>query len=367
MRQSRRRYKKAMKRICFISQFPPPVHGLSVAVKTLYDNIDKHKFTVEKINIAKNRNFLFNALKIIVSKADLYYFTISQSLPGNLRDLIILFLLRRKRFVIHLHGGGFYSLLCKVSPLRRKLNYKYINNAAGVVVLSESLKFNFDKIVPEDKIFVVGNGIDSLFSYNSLDEKLENIKRKEITDVLYLSNFIEAKGYKRILEIALLEKRNILRGNTQKFRFHFAGMFYKNVHKKEFFKFIEDNDLSDVVVFHGEVSGEEKKILFNKCDIFMLLTRYEKEGQPISIIEAMSCALTVIAANFKGIPELVQCGENGILVDDNSDEEIYDMILNLSAEQLVKFSRNNFYKSKKYTKENYVTGMEKIFSLCTDK
>lgn len=353
-----------MKKICFISQFPPPVHGLSVAVKTLYENIDKDKFSAEKVNITKNSNFLFNIFKIITNKADLYYFTISQSSFGNLRDLAILFLLRKKRFVIHLHGGGFSALLSELSPFRCKINRKFINNASGVIVLSDALKFNFDRLISEDKIFTVKNGIDGLFSYDNLDDKLNEIKNKEIIDVLYLGNFIESKGYKRILEIALLEKRRILNENPQRFIFHFAGMFYKNADKKAFFKFIEDNDLSDVVMFHGTVFGDEKKTLLNKCDVFMLLTRYEKEGQPISIIEAMSCSLTVISTDFRGIPELVKPGENGLLVTDASNEEIYEMLLNLTTEQLIKYSTNNFYKSKNYTKKSYVEEMEKVFSLC---
>lgn len=51
--------------------------------------------------------------------------------------------------------------------------------------------------------------------------------------------------------------------------------------------------------------------LLNKSTIFVLSTRFE--GLPISIIEAMSNGLPIIASNVGGIPELVKHGINGYL------------------------------------------------------
>ena len=88
-----------MKKICFIAQFPPPIHGLSKAVETLYNSnlnseINPHgEFEFEKVDITNNKNFIKNLLKISQSKADLFYFTISQTKGGNLRDLVIFKLL----------------------------------------------------------------------------------------------------------------------------------------------------------------------------------------------------------------------------------------------------------------------------------
>lgn len=59
-----------MKKICFIAQFPPPMHGLSKAVETLYNSnlnfeIDSQgEFEFEKVDITNNKNFIKNLLKI---------------------------------------------------------------------------------------------------------------------------------------------------------------------------------------------------------------------------------------------------------------------------------------------------------------
>ena len=54
------------KKICFIAQFPPPIHGLSKAVDTLYNSELNScvslngEFEFEKIDITNNKNFLKN-------------------------------------------------------------------------------------------------------------------------------------------------------------------------------------------------------------------------------------------------------------------------------------------------------------------
>lgn len=78
------------KRICFIAQFPPPMHGLSKAVETLYNSELLNEFEFEKVDITNNKQFFMNLARIFKSKADLFYFTISQTKGGNLRDLLFL-------------------------------------------------------------------------------------------------------------------------------------------------------------------------------------------------------------------------------------------------------------------------------------
>ena len=85
------------KKICFIAQFPPPIHGLSKAVDTLYNSELSKEYDFEKVNLTNNKKFINNLLKIKNSKADLFYFTISQTKGGNIRDLIILKLIILQR------------------------------------------------------------------------------------------------------------------------------------------------------------------------------------------------------------------------------------------------------------------------------
>ena len=101
------------KKICFVAQFPPPIHGLSKAVDTLYNSNLSEELEFEKVDITDNKKFLKNLWLILRSKADLFYFTISQTKGGNLRDLIIFKVLelQHKKCLIHLHGGYYRQLI----------------------------------------------------------------------------------------------------------------------------------------------------------------------------------------------------------------------------------------------------------------
>jgi glycosyltransferase involved in cell wall biosynthesis len=73
---------------------------------------------------------------------------------------------------------------------------------------------------------------------------------------------------------------------------------------------IRAQHLEDCVHFNGFVSGDLKKELLSRTDVFVLPSY--NEGLPISILEAMSYGCAIISTPVGGIPEVVR--ENGILV-----------------------------------------------------
>src|SRR5262249_33607454 len=62
--------------------------------------------------------------------------------------------------------------------------------------------------------------------------------------------------------------------------------------------------------FHGFVSGVRDCI----ADMDILVLPSRAENFPISILEAMACAVPVVATKVGGIPEMVEDGESGVLV-----------------------------------------------------
>ncbi len=354
--------------ICFIAQFPPPINGLSKAVSTLYNSELKNKFEFEKIDITNNLKFIKNLSLIKKSNADLFYFTISQTKYGNLRDLIILqFLIaQKKKCVIHLHGGYYRKLVDNDLPNWQKdLNYKLIRNLEGVIVLSNSLKYIFKRMISKNKIYVVKNCIEDtlLLTDTEVSKKLNTLKEKQVIHILYLSNFIQTKGYQIVLEIAKLEKENVSLGNKPRFYFDFAGEFFKNSDKLFFEEYIRKYKLEKFVTYHGIVDGEQKRELLKNCNIFILLTRYPKEGQPISILEAMGNAMTIVTTNHAGIPDIVQDGINGIVSKNENDiKTIYQSMYHFTNTELAIISdRNRKYCREFFSQIQYIESMKDIF------
>ena len=70
-----------------------------------------------------------------------------------------------------------------------------------------------------------------------------------------------------------------------KINFNFAGSFGNREFKKEFFAYIEKNNLSKYIIYHGIKIGKEKNRLFSNANIFVFPTYYD--SFPLSILEAM--------------------------------------------------------------------------------
>jgi glycosyltransferase involved in cell wall biosynthesis len=66
------------------------------------------------------------------------------------------------------------------------------------------------------------------------------------------------------------------------------------------------------VIFEGHVPRDRLPELLAQAQLLVLPSRYE--NLPLSLLEAMSCALPVVATRVGGIPELVAHGETGLLV-----------------------------------------------------
>ena len=55
----------------------------------------------------------------------------------------------------------------------------------------------------------------------------------------------------------------------------------------------------------------------------------DMEGYPNAIIEAMAAKCAVISTLHAGIPEIINNYENGILVEENNNNQLYDAIIEM--------------------------------------
>jgi glycosyltransferase involved in cell wall biosynthesis len=77
------------------------------------------------------------------------------------------------------------------------------------------------------------------------------------------------------------------------------------------------------VVYHGELSFEEKVKLYQEASVFLFPIKWQ-EPFGLVVIEALSCGTPVIAYPNGGPKEIVKDGENGYLV--NSTDEMAEKI-----------------------------------------
>lgn len=351
-----------MKTICFLSQFPPPMHGLSKAVETLYNSHLNNKYHFSKIDIKNNKRIFLSLLSLFKNKSNVVYFTLSQSRWGNFRDLLFLKLIESqgKKCIVHIHGGYYRQLIDNDIPKwQQRMNYNAVRRLAGGIVLGHSLHSIFDGMLPNDRIFVCPNCVDDAFITTSIGEKINETMKKGELHILYLSNFIESKGYREVLELARMASE---RGDKEKFTFHFAGKFFEPKEEAFFKKYCKG---LNNVVYHGVVGGQSKTDLLQQCQIFVLLSRYPNEGQPISILEAMGNGMAVITTDHAGIPEIAS-HENGFVCSKEHIDinDIYQYLLDCyqNRKALASVCNVNYCEVReKYTEKQYIDNMDRIF------
>jgi len=196
-------------KILFIAPLPPPVGGHSIVSKALLDELEAyHRVEVVNFNKQSFKEGVNNFKRIIeVIKAlqnvwrkrrdvDAVYLTISESLAGNLKDLFIYLICFRSlsKMYIHLHGGSIKRLLWDRHRSLLNINKIFINKLAGVIISGRSHIDIFEGMIHRSKLHIVSNfAQDYLFSTEK--EIRDKFSSTQPLRVLYISNFIDKKGY----------------------------------------------------------------------------------------------------------------------------------------------------------------------------
>ena len=88
--------------------------------------------------------------------------------------------------------------------------------------------------------------------------------------------------------------------------------------------------IQDKVVFKGKIPEEELRSLYDDCDVYLSPTRYESFG--LTLIEAMAYAKPVVSCRAGAVPELVDHGRTGLLVELGDVAGLADAIVSLARD-----------------------------------
>ena len=197
-----------------------------------------------------------------------------------------------RKVVLHIHGGGFKEYYATDPSFIGRV----LPKCDAIVVLSQSWKSFFDGITNPDRVRVVPNIVEN--------PSLMGVEDDGKFHLLFLGHIQKAKGIFDLVEIINEYKTDY---NGRLILDIGGGMF----EVERLRQIIKDNHLEDIVHFHGWVSGDDKIRLLNTADAFILPSY--TEGVPISILEAETYGLPILATTVGGIPEIVSDGGNGFL------------------------------------------------------
>jgi len=191
-----------------------------------------------------------------------------------------------------LHGVD-SQLYCDAIKLEKKLAL----NSSKIILTTNQLKESFESSYPEshNKIIVIPNFVDK-----ELCEFIWDLEKKY--DLLYIGRLTEQKNIRILLKSVIGLKLKIL--------FIGKGPFKNNIlkYKKKYNLNLELIDM---------VPNQELPIYFNSASIFILPSSIE--GNPKSLLEAMSCEIPVIGANSPGISNVILHNNNGYICESTID------------------------------------------------
>jgi glycosyltransferase involved in cell wall biosynthesis len=305
------------KKILFIVQLPPPVHGTSVMNQFVVQSpliLSGFECAVLPLQFSDSITdigagsikkywrillFCFRLFsKLAGFRPHLVYFTVAPVGKAFYRDALFSLIIRCfgcKR-LFHLHGKGI-AKEAATSTFKRSF-YKFIFKKSYLIILADSLRPDI-KPVYMNEPFILANGVAVKPPVIRQDS--------EIPVFLYLANLVRSKGIDLFLNaIEQLHKKQI------PFKAIITGAPY-DVSLDQVKRFITVNKLTATTTVTGPLYGQEKEAVLLAANILVFPTYYSNEAFPLTILEAMQAGLAVITADNGAIREIVDNGVTGFV------------------------------------------------------
>ena len=198
-------------------------------------------------------------------------------------------------YIITSHGSdvlGYNKRFSKVYPIISGRWKEIIREAKVVVTPSKFLQNKIKEITKQGKFEVIPNGIDST-----------NFKpMKKQNSILVVARLFPNKGVQDILD-ALKPLADELRNKKWKVDIVGDGPYRSFLENKT-----KENNLSDLVTFHGWVDRNSKKMkeFYGHAKIFISASYFESFG--MTVLEAMSAGCYPIVSDIDAHREIVKGG-----------------------------------------------------------
>lgn len=258
-------------------------------------------------------------------------------------------------YVVTLHGSDVTIL--GSDPAYLLSNTLSIERADSVTAVSSFMaREAYERLGVNNEIQVIPNFVDAEFFKPAPCDNIDELEGKDFI-VTHVSNF---RPVKRIQDLVYAMK--IVTKEVPEARLVLVGDG-PDRHNTE--QLIHRLDLKENVTLTGFRSDVANLL---QCSDAMVLCS-ETESAPLTLLEAMSCGLPVVATSVGGIPEIVQDGVNGFLVETKHPEEIASKLLKLNSDKELRRRLGDAARKTietKYTADKVVKQYEKIYEEVID-
>jgi glycosyltransferase involved in cell wall biosynthesis len=203
-------------------------------------------------------------------------------------------------------------------------------------------------VANENLMIAIQNGVSSSYLFN--DNKLFSETKK--LELIMVARFSEQKDHDTLFRALKLLKTD--------------DWHLKLVGKGKLIDFYKELSIDLGIDENISFLGERRDVpeLLKQSDVFLLISNWE--GYPLSILEAMSFGLPVIASDVGGVSEAVKDNFNGYLIP-RKNSKLLAKRLNLLLDDVEKLSYFSLNNKEDFLKHHTLDIMaEKTFSVYSD-
>ena len=175
-----------------------------------------------------------------------------------------------------------------------------------------------------DKVSLVYHGLD-LHRFTEVSP--EPAQTGDTVRFLSVGRAVPKKGYRKLLE-ALAKLPDTLSWQFT----HIGGGPELDSLKNE----ANNLNINDKIQWLGALNSSEVLDRYRNADVFLLFSTVDasgdRDGLPNVIMEAMSQGLVCVASDISGIPEAIDHGVNGFMVEDGDVEGLVAIIENVAGD-----------------------------------
>lgn len=252
--------------------------------------------------------------------------------------------------IIHLHGSEFKKWFDSSS--QKNAIRTLLRECDRVVVLGNKWNDIIRNIEPKTKTFVISN---------TVHVPSETVHFNVPFKVIFMGVLIKRKGVFDLMEAIRYLKKSRKVNNI---KFVIAGT---GTEEEELRKICTKYELDKYIKFVGWISGQEKADLYKECQMAVLPSY--NEGLPISILEAISYGMPVVATDVGDISSAVLNEVNGYLIEPGNVIRMADEIYKISSskelyDKLSKESRQ--LAESKFSDREYFLKLAKLYQKLVD-
>jgi glycosyltransferase involved in cell wall biosynthesis len=307
-------------------------------------------------------NLWFTAIKLRLRgiRPVLYFPPAGPHLTPVLRDIALLGLTRPlfACTIFHFHAAGLGELRSQLPKILRPL-FDLAYRQPDITVATAASGLRDGQTLGAKINRVVYNGISPLPQHIVRSRPL----RPPVVRLLFVGLLSEDKGV-----MVFLEALQILKASYINFEARLVGQFQSLAFRQTALAFVNKANLDQQVQFEGELHGDHLFQAYADADIFCFPSFFAAESFGLVCVEAMRASLPVVAADWRGIPEVVEQGRTALVVPPRQPQPLAAAIGQLIQDPVLReeFGRRGRDRYlDRFTVERFCSEMGNIFSLVT--